>query len=231
MTKDQRKSPWKNPVRVVALAATLVFFAYAFRHAGQSELGQAVEREWAPGTVLAEIDGHVITLADLEERRNAKLVGLDEGYAIDRHVLLELMVRQRMLFDAAEKAGIEETEEYLEMVQRLRENPGNEWMSEEELRERALGVAYLEKAIEDNLIIEEEDLQEMFAIFQPSMPEGTAFEEVRHLLENKLKRQFAERHIQSLLYEREFVLNDEWVGWAQEQAARQNHGRTCACCP
>lgn len=165
----------------------------------------------APETVLAGWEGAAITLAELERHRAGKAGGRAGEPPVSEAALLELLVRRRMLAQAAGEAGVEATAAYGDVYRRIREDEANAWMTDRDVRFRALAEAYLQREVIDRLEIEEADLREMFALYRPSMPAEMTYEGARDQLVNLLRRQAVERFVRGNIDTRRVSFNDEWL--------------------
>lgn len=207
---------------IIAIAALAIFsFGTAGACPGCGSLAAQRGGELRPETALAEWDKEAIRLEEFERHLAAKSAGLGDALLISETALLELLIRRRMLAEMAVEAGMEKTEAYQDVYRRISSEAENGWMSESDIRFRALAEIYLQREVVDKMEIEEADLKEMFSIFRPSMPKGTMFEDVRNQLVNKLKRQAVERFVRKNIDRRRVTFNEEWLEEIKERKQNQ----------
>ncbi len=175
--------------------------------------------DWPPETVMASVDGHEITLGEVRRVRDGKLSGMPPGAGIRDAALLELMIRRHMLAESARSWNVAETGTFRETLARLRETPAADWMTETDLEQRALAETFLEREVIAQMDIQPEDLEDMYEIFGPTLPEGTSQEDARPLFERRLKRQAVEAYMRRELDRRQVFFHDVWLGHVARQAA------------
>lgn len=194
------------------------FHASAHEHGHEHGHAARALPDWPAETVLASVDGFDFTFGELRRQREGEATDLPPGAEICEAALLEWMIRRHLLAEAAQAKGLEETDAFRETLSRYREAPATEWMTEGDLEQRALAQAYLESEVIAKMDILPDDLEDMYEIFRPTLPEGMAFEDARPLLVNRLKRQAVERHIRKMLDRREVVFHMAWLEHVESQA-------------
>ncbi len=216
----------KSFLKIAAVAAAVLLVSFLFTHGrdGESPDGFSAEpgHEWPPDAVIAQINGYTVTQEDFSRRLDAELDGSDGGHAINEYVLLEMMLRGRLLYEKAREHGIQDTSAFADAHEKIKKTERSGSMTEDEMRRHAMSEAYLVKEVIENLDIAEEDLKQMYLLYKPSMPEGTVFEDVKDILLNKLQRQYVERHIINLFEGADLSINEDWAQ-QKKREARELH--------
>ncbi len=189
-------------------------------HAPEPE-AQILLHDQPAGTVIATVDGHDITLGELRRVRDGKLSDLPPGAGIRAAALLELMIRRHWLSVSARAQGIEETDAYRIALARFRDTAAH-WMTEADIEQRALAETFIEREVISKIDIQPEDLEDMYGIFAPTLPEGTTLKEARPMFENRLKRQAVERYLRNAIDQLEVEFHDAWLEYVAQQAAEMN---------
>lgn len=174
--------------------------------------------DWPPETVVASVEGNEITLEEVRRHRDGMLAGMLPEEGISDAALLELIVRRRLLAEAARSREIEETEAYRRTLADFRDAPAAKWMTKDDLRRRALAETLLAQEVIEQIDIRPEDIKDMYEIFGPTLPEGTTLEEARPMFENRLKRQAVERYVRKKIDQRRVTFHEAWLEHVEKQA-------------
>lgn len=172
---------------------------------------------FAPGEVLATVNGKPITLAQLQ----SELEGLPEQfhsqYTFQKHEFLEELIVRKLLLEEAKRLKVEESPVYKEVLSAHSAHAGHE--------EEALVNALLRTQVLDRIEVSEEEIRGFYKEHRADIPAGVDFDAVKGELRNSALQQkqyeAVERYVSELKGKAEVSRNQDWIE-AQKASAADN---------
>ncbi len=172
----------------------------------------------APDTVLATVEGEDIILQDLYDEFDRIPPQQQQQLQHQQPLLLDEMIQQRLLREEAREQGVEDSEEYREMLRQFEDSPMAAELDEDEIKETAMIELLLQREVVEKVDISEEDLRESFDQYAQMMPEDADFEQMKPRLEQMMLQEHVTDYIQQIQEDSEVDINEGWLEEKEEEA-------------
>jgi thioredoxin 1 len=172
--------------------------------AGQDQ--ETMDKAFSSDTVLATVNNETIRLQDLDALLTSMPESQRKGYARDKQALLELLIKQILLLQEAERKGITGGTSSAA-------GPEDDAGKEDAKNQRIQAI--LSKEVLNDVRVSESDLRTFYEKNKEQMPKDSSFEEIkgqirRYALQMK-QQQAVDEYIGTLMGKASITRNQDWI--------------------